>query len=74
MPTVLLRDGFRFFFYSAEGNEPEHIHITKGDAIGKIWLSPALKIVYLINFTKSEEKKIIEIVEMDLEYFKTKME
>ncbi len=27
MPTVLKIDGFRFHFYSDEGNEPSHIHI-----------------------------------------------
>jgi hypothetical protein len=26
MPTVLLLNGFRFFFYSNENNEPVHIH------------------------------------------------
>jgi len=36
MPTVLLINGFRFFFYSNENNEPIHIHVTKGNAEGKI--------------------------------------
>jgi hypothetical protein len=72
MPTILLTDGFRFFFYSSEGNEPQHIHVTKGDANGKIWLEPEEKAAYLLNFTKAEEKKITEIVEMNIEYFKSK--
>jgi len=72
MPTVLLKDGFRFFFYSSEGNEPEHIHVTKGDGIGKIWLKTPQKIAYLNNFTKSEENTIKETVEINFEYFKMK--
>ena len=44
MPTVLLKDGFRFFFYSDEGSEPAHIHVKKGDAEGKIWLEPYRKL------------------------------
>ena len=40
MPTVLVLDGFRFFFYSLEGQEPPHIHVEHGDNIAKFWLSP----------------------------------
>jgi hypothetical protein len=32
MPTVLVVDGFRFFFFSNEGFEPPHIHVEKGDS------------------------------------------
>ena len=32
MPTVLYIRGWRFFFYSDEGNEPIHIHVQKGDS------------------------------------------
>lgn len=38
MPTVLRRDGFRFYFYSHEPNEPPHIHVDKGGASAKVWL------------------------------------
>jgi hypothetical protein len=38
MPTILLLNGFRFFFYSNENNEPIHVHIEKGSAEAKIWL------------------------------------
>ena len=40
MPTVLRFNGYRFFFFSLEGNEPPHIHIEHGDKIAKFWLSP----------------------------------
>ena len=39
MPTILIVDGFRFHFFSREGQEPPHIHIRKGDAIAKYWLA-----------------------------------
>ena len=29
MPTVLRADGFWFFFYANEGNEPANIHVRK---------------------------------------------
>lgn len=72
MPTILFLYGFRFFFYSNESNEPCHIHITKGNANGKIWIEPVLGIAYLHGFTNAEEKQIIEIVEANYELFKIK--
>lgn len=41
MPTVLIIEGFRFFFFSNEGVEPPHIHVEKADAYAKFWLQPA---------------------------------
>ena len=51
MPTILRKLGFRFFFYSNEGNEPPHIHIEKEKGNGKYWLDPLEK-DYIKNFTK----------------------
>ena len=42
MPIVFRHGGFKFFFYSNEGDprEPVHIHIRKGDGEAKFWLMP----------------------------------
>lgn len=40
MPTVLRLLGWRFHFYSDEGNEPPHIHVDCGEAECKFWLEP----------------------------------
>ena len=40
MPTVLLAEGFRFFFFSNEGTEPPHIHVERSDGYAKFWLEP----------------------------------
>jgi hypothetical protein len=40
MPTVLRVSGFRFFFYSLEGDEPPHIHVEHGDKVAKYRLDP----------------------------------
>ncbi|SHG90662.1 DUF4160 domain-containing protein [Marivita hallyeonensis] len=42
MPTVFRQQGYRFFFYSNEGDprEPIHIHVTGGGGEAKIWLHP----------------------------------
>jgi hypothetical protein len=40
MPTVLHVEGYRFFFYSREDNEPRHVHIEYGEKLAKYWLEP----------------------------------
>ena len=40
MPTVLRIEGFRFYFYSHEPNEPPHVHVDKGGASAKVRLEP----------------------------------
>ena len=62
MPTVLLLEGFRFYFFSGEGTEPAHIHVKKGNAKGKIWLVPYAEIDYMYGFTITEKRRISEIV------------
>lgn len=72
MPTLLLIDGFRFFFYSMENNEPVHVHVSKGDAVGKIWLEPEIAVAYFYRFNVQEAKAIIQIINKYHEQFKTK--
>ena len=72
MPTLLLLNGLRFFFYSDESSEPIHVHITKGNATGKVWLEPEVEVVYFVGFTKGEERAIQEIVKLRIEEFKMK--
>jgi len=40
MPTIPYVQGWRFHFYSNEGNEPMHVHAEKGEAECKYWLHP----------------------------------
>lgn len=38
MPTILLVQGWRVFFYLNEGNEPMHVHARKAETECKFWL------------------------------------
>jgi hypothetical protein len=42
MPVVFRHGGFKFFFYSNEGDprEPAHVHVRKGDGLAKFWITP----------------------------------
>jgi Domain of unknown function (DUF4160) len=62
MPTVLRIRGFKFFFFSQEGNEPPHIHVNKGDGSAKFWLNP-VKLAYNDGFKKQEVRAIVKILE-----------
>ncbi len=61
MPTVFTVAGLRFFFYSNEGTEPPHVHVEKGDAIGKWWLDDRRQ-DHASGFTKAELRKIRELL------------
>jgi hypothetical protein len=43
LPTLLDKNGFKFFFYANE-HEPKHIHVMKNDDFAKIELDN-LKVV-----------------------------
>lgn len=62
MPTVLRIDGYRFFFFSNEGNEPIHIHIESGDGYCKFWIQP-VSLAYSKGYHSTELNKIRKLVE-----------
>jgi hypothetical protein len=56
-------EGFRFFFYSNENDEPPHIHVEKGEGSAKWWLTPVPTLVYSHGFKTKEERRIKELVQ-----------
>jgi hypothetical protein len=63
MPTVLRWNGHRFFLYSADGDEPAHIHVVKGDCEAKVWLSDcavAINLGYSAQDLRAIVRKIRE--------------
>ena len=43
MPTVIIINGFRLYFYSNENDEPIHVHIEKGNGSGKWWVESGFR-------------------------------
>ena len=65
MPTVLIIDGWRFFFYSNEGNEPIHIHCLKGDKECKYWLDREFYDVqeaFAFNMNNKDRRDVKKII------------
>ena len=73
MPTILIKDGFRFFFYSREGNEPPHIHIIGKGGEMKVWLNN-LSIAKIHSLSPKEQRIVLDIVEKNIEFFRNKWE
>lgn len=69
MPTILLINGWRFFFYSNENNEPIHIHCQKGGKECKFWLDQKdfdIEEAYSYNLNVKDKREVKKII---FEYF-----
>jgi hypothetical protein len=60
MPTLLQVEGFRFFFFSNERQEPPHVHVEKGDGEAKFWLTP-VSLAYSYGLTPAEQRRAREL-------------
>lgn len=64
MPSILFENGYRFFFFSNEGNplEPCHVHVRKHGALAKYWVGDRPILADNIGFTAKELKEIESII------------
>ena len=58
-------DGYRFFCYSNERNEPPHMHVRKGGNGTKIWLA-TLEFAYSYGFAGQELTRIRRVTRSHL--------
>jgi len=65
MPTVFRHDGFRYFFYSNEGNprEPAHIHVMGEGGEAKFWLHPGASVAESHGLDARTLRRIAAVVE-----------
>lgn len=65
MPVVFYFEGYKFFFFSNEGDprEPIHVHIRKDTNLAKFWIEPNLELADSYGFTARELNKLAKIVE-----------
>ena len=69
MPTLLVKNGFKFFFYANE-HLPKHIHVMKGATFAKIDLMN-LTVVY--NYLSPQDlKRAIKITKEYQDEFERK--
>ncbi len=65
MPVVFREGGYRFFFYSNEGEprEPVHVHVMRNGAEAKFWLFPTPAVAYNRGFSARMLARLLEMVE-----------
>jgi Domain of unknown function (DUF4160) len=64
VPTVFRSGGYRFFFFSNEGNplEPPHVHVRRGGDEAKFWLRPEVVVADSFGFNAAELNALTRIV------------
>lgn len=64
MPVVFRENGYRFHFYSNEGDPREsvHIHVNRAEFNAKFWLYPEVRMAYNYGFSGRQLADIEAIV------------
>ncbi len=65
MPNVLIEQGFRFYFFSNENQEPAHIHVTDEENTAKFWLNLSnnqVSLEYNEGFSRNQLRRIRAIL------------
>lgn len=67
MPKITELNGYIIYFWSREGVEPCHVHVSRKRAVKnatKIWITPAVKIAHnKSNIPKKDLNKILAWIE-----------
>lgn len=61
MPTALQYGPYRFFFYSADRDEPPHVHVERDDLEAKFWLDP-VRLARNYGFGRNELHRVEMLV------------
>ena len=74
MPTILLWNGYRFFFFPNEGTplEGRHVHIRKGAGVAKFWLDPEPSLVSSWGLAPKELSSLAQAVRDNPDLFRRK--
>ncbi|WP_168426649.1 DUF4160 domain-containing protein [Erwinia amylovora] len=71
MPVILRLNGFKFFFYSNEGNprEPAHIHVRSAEGEAKFWTGDGVKLGRNDGFNARTLRELTKVVEQNQTLF-----
>jgi len=64
MPVILRYKGYKFFFFSNEGNprEPLHVHVRRDEATAKFWIEPQVALAESYGLSGSELNELAKAV------------
>lgn len=65
MPKVFDWNGYRFHFFSNEGNprEPVHVHVTRNRDTAKFWIKPEVSLSYNKGFGAKVLSQLVSVIE-----------
>lgn len=74
MPVIFRYKGYRFFFFSNEGNprEPLHVHVRQGSSLAKLWIIPDVMLAESYGMSSSELIEIIKAASENRELIERK--
>ena len=74
MPTILLWNGYRLFFYANEGSplEGRHIHVRKDKNVAKFWLDPEPHLASSWGMTAKELNVLERVVRDNIDLLRRK--
>jgi len=74
VPKIFEWNGYKFFFFSNEGNplEPRHVHVRKGERVAKLWIDPEVELVSSYGFTSKELSQIEQCIRERIKEIRSK--
>jgi hypothetical protein len=65
MPKVFDWNGYRFHFFSNEGDprEPVHVHVTRAPATAKFWIEPEVSLASNKGFSSKVLSQLMSVIE-----------
>ena len=63
VPAIFRHKGYRFFFYSNDGDPREsfHVHVRKGEDSAKFWLAPTPGIASSYGISAADLNELLQI-------------
>ena len=71
MPTIHRCDGYRFYFYSHEPNEPPHVHVDGANGTMKVWLDP-VAVARTSGFRARDIARVVRTVQANRDAFEAR--
>ncbi|MBJ7898337.1 MAG: DUF4160 domain-containing protein [Cyanobacteria bacterium RI_101] len=71
MPEIFRTEGYVFFFYANEGQEPMHVHVRRGGGYAKFWIEP-LELDYAKGLKTKEIIRAEKLVFDNLDLIRSK--
>ena len=67
MPVIVRYKGYRFFFYSNEGNPPEplHVHVRQGGSLAKFWMESEITVAENYGMNSAELRELLRVAELN---------